>query len=198
MGGVRKDKEERTIALLEKCFDCFCENGLEDTGMKKLAAACDISGGNFFNTYFRTKDEIVIRATAHCMTKVEDDFMSRAPQSMDEVEQFIREMPYITEREHGKKYRFMYQVYCSPKYREQGEEFFDGATKRYAEYAAKLAPKLGMPQEVITPLIFIFVRACVHYAMFRNEDYLKPQIELILMMIGELKEKYSIQGDNKT
>jgi len=183
--------EERRVELLEKCFDCFCENGLEDTGMKKLSAACGISTGNFFATYFHNKDEIIIESTAYCMEKVEDDFMARVPQDIEGLEAFIREMPYITEQEHGKKYRFMYQVYCSPKYHRYGKEFFNGVTERYARYAAELAPKLGMPEEVVTPLIFIFVRACVHYAMFGNKEYLKPQVDLLLMMIQELKAKYA-------
>ena len=47
-----------------------------------------------------------------------------------------------------------------------GKQFFEGVNQRYAEYAKKLETQLGIPADVLTPLIFIFVRACVHYAMF--------------------------------
>ncbi len=82
---------------------------------------------------------------------------------------------------------FLYpnQVYTHPKYREYGQKFFKGVNERYTEYAKSLEDKLGIPYEIITPLIFIFVRASVHYAMFNDEYYLKSQM-------GVLKESISL------
>ena len=34
---------ERRIAFLETCFEVFCENGLENTGLKMLAEACGVT-----------------------------------------------------------------------------------------------------------------------------------------------------------
>ena len=31
---------ERRVAFLETCFEVFCKNGLENTGLKMLAEAC--------------------------------------------------------------------------------------------------------------------------------------------------------------
>ena len=112
---------ERRTAFLETCFDTFCENGLENTSLKMLADACGVTNGSLLY-YFESKDNLVIEATAHCMAKVEDDFMAQAPTSFADIERFLREMPYLTAKLHGAKYRFMYQVYASPKYREYGKE----------------------------------------------------------------------------
>ena len=43
-----------------------------------LAEACGVTNGALLY-YFGSKDNIIIEATAHCMAKVEDDFMARAP-----------------------------------------------------------------------------------------------------------------------
>ena len=137
-----------------------------------------MSAGNIFH-YFATKDEIIIKSTAHCMAKVEDDFMANAPESAADIRRFLKEVPYWTAEKHGAKYRFMYQVYTSPRYRRYGAEFFSGVTKRYTEYARSLEPKLGIPWQVIRPLIYMFVRACVHYALFEDEEYLKLQMDAI-------------------
>ena len=134
--------KERSIEMLEICFDTFCEHGLENTGMEKLSKACGISNATLVY-YFGSKDNIIIEATAHCMAKVEQDFMAKAPQTPADIERFLREMPYLTAKLHGAKYRFMYQVYSGPKYREYGKEFFKGANRRYRKYAEQLAPKLG-------------------------------------------------------
>ncbi len=170
--------KKRATELMEICFDTFCKYGLEGTGMKKLSAACGITNAALVY-YFGTKDELVIEATAHCMAKVEDDFMSRAPRSFDDIERFLSEMPYITAKLHGAKYRFMYQVYSSPKYREYGKEFFREVNVRYEEYANQLADKLGIPADLVQGMTYIFVRACVHYAMFEDETYLNAQLNAI-------------------
>ena len=186
---------ERRIAFLETCFDVFCENGLESTSLKMLADACGVTNGNLLY-YFGSKDNIVIESTAHCMAKVEDDFMARAPKDFADIERFLREMPYLTAKLHGAKYRFMYQVYASPKYRGFGREFFKGVNVRYRKYAELLSGKLGMPTDFIQGMIYIFVRACVHYALFEDEEYLKLQLEAIRTSLRLFMKERKLKEEN--
>lgn len=176
--GESKRSLERKNELLEICFDTFCAYGLENTGMKKLADACGITNGALIY-YFGSKDNLIVESTAYCMAKVENDFMDRAPKDFADIERFLKEMPYITAKLHGKKYRFMYQVYASPKYREYGKNFFKGVNVRYHDYARLLSTKLGMSTDYIQGMIYIFVRACVHYALFEDEEYLDLQLNAI-------------------
>ena len=104
---------------------------------------------------------------------------SDAPKSVPDIERFLREMPYLTARMHGAKYRFMYQVYASPKFREHGIEFFKGVNQRYRKYAEMLSGKLGMPVDYIQGMTYTLVRACVHYALFEDEEYLNLQLNAI-------------------
>ena len=169
---------ERKKEFLEKCFDVCCRNGLENTTLLMLSQACGVTNATLLY-YFETKDNIIIEATAYCMAKVEDEFMERAPEDYGDIERFLNEMPYITAKLHGEKYRFMYQVYASPKYHEHGIEFFQGVNVRYRRYAEMLSEKLGMPADIVQGMIYIFVRASVHYAMFGDEEYLKLQLNVI-------------------
>ncbi len=146
--------------------------------MQILSQACGVTNAALVY-YFGSKDNIIIEATAHGMEKVEDDFMAKAPDSFADIERFLREMPYITAKLHGPKYRFMYQVYASPKYREYGHEFFKGVNIRYQKYAQLLSQKLNMPANYIQGMTYIFVRACVHYALFDDEEYLQLQLDAI-------------------
>ena len=57
-------------------------------------------------------------------------------------------------------------------------------------HAKLLEPKNGIPYTTITPLIFIFVRACVHYAMFEDEYYLKAQMEVLKQGVALFVDKY--------
>ena len=39
---------EKKIEIMEKCFECYAENGLTGTGIKALAKACDCTTGNLY------------------------------------------------------------------------------------------------------------------------------------------------------
>ena len=119
--------------------------------------------------------------------------MKKAPADPKDVVRFIEEVPYWTAKKHGKKYRLMYQVYTLPQYMEYGKKFFEGVNERYTAYAKQLEPKLGIPYTTITPLIFVFVRACVHYAMFEDEYYLRSQMEVLKQGVALFADKYRSQ-----
>lgn len=170
--------DKKKIEILEKCFECYAEQGFGNVGIKGLGQYCGFSSANLYS-YFKDLDELVIQATEHCMSKVEDEFMAKAPTKLGDLEKFIDEIPYWTAKHHGKKYRLMYQIYTNPKYIESGKNFFEGVNNRYTEYAKFLEPKLGIDNKTIVSFIFILVRACVHFAMFEDEYYLKAQIQTI-------------------
>ena len=100
------------------------------------------------------------------MAKAKDHIIAKAPTSFEDIERFLNEMSYLTAKLHGKKYRFMYQV-------------FKGVNVHYKEYANELSNKLGMPADYIQGMTYIFVRACVHYALFEDEEYLNLQLNAI-------------------
>ena len=200
---MRPDQHEaRKLELLETCFDVCCQHGLENTSLLMLSKACGLTNATLLH-YFASKDAIIIQATAHCMAKVEDDFMARAPRSFSDIERFLREMPAVTAQLHGAKYRFMYQVYASPKFREQGKDFFRGVNVRYHQYAVELSGKLGLPAAYVQGMIYIFVRACVHYALFEDEEYLQLQLNAIRASLtaylaqGSREKEVEKHGENR-
>ena len=189
---VRNEEQyrHRKQELMEKSFECFAENGLCGVGIRALAQHCDCNVAVFYN-YFTDLDDLIVQSTEYCMSKVEDDFMAKAPADVEDLWRFIDEIPYWTAEKHGKKYRLMYQVYTHPKYREYGKKFFAGVDERYTEDAKSLEGKLGIPYEKLTPLIFILVRACVHYALFEDEFYLKSQMETLKETLELFVRKYN-------
>ncbi|MGN1328440.1 MAG: TetR/AcrR family transcriptional regulator [Eubacterium sp.] len=180
----------KKVSIMEKCFDGLTELGLHGTGLRSLGRHCGYNPSMIY-TYFEDLDDLIIQSTEHCMSKVEDEFMAKAPTDIEDLWRFIDEIPYWTAKNHGKKYRLMYQVYTHPKYREYGQKFFQGVDERYTEYAKSLEPKLGIPHEKLTPLIFILVRACVHYALFEDEFYMKSQIAVLKETLELFVMKYN-------
>ena len=107
------------IEIMEKCYNSFAQLGLHGTGMREMAKYCGYNTSKIY-TYFKDLDDLIIQSTEYCMSKVEDEFMAKAPTDVEDLWRFIDEIPYWTAEKHGKKYRLMYQVYTHPKYREYG------------------------------------------------------------------------------
>lgn len=182
--------QQRKIELMEQCYTCMAEMGLSDVGIRALGKYCGCNTAVFYS-YFQDMDDLIVQSTAYCMSKVEDDFMAKAPTDPADIERFLNEIPYWTAREHGAKYRLMYQVYTHPRYISHGKAFFEGVNRRYTEYAKQLESKIGLPSEITTPLIFMIVRASVHYAMFEDEYYLNAQMSLIRQGVHSFLSKYA-------
>lgn len=182
--------EEKKTEIMVKCFDCFTENGFYGTGIRTLGKYCGINHAVFY-TYFKDLDDLIVQSTEYCMSNVENDFITKAPANIEDLWRFIDEIPYWTAKKHGKKYRLMYQVYTHPKYLEYGKKFFEGVGERYTEYAKLLEGRLGIPYRKITSMIFILIRACVHYALFEDEFYLKSQIDVLKESIELFIMKYN-------
>lgn len=191
MAVYSKEKwDGKKVVLMENIFEGFSELGLHGTGLRALTDVCDFAPSMIY-TYFDDLDDILVQATEHCMSRVEDEFMQIAPKDFKDLDRFLEEVPHWTAEKHGKKYRLMYQVYTHPKYREHGKKFFDGVNKRYSDYAGEVAEKIGLPLEVVRPMIFTFVRACVHFALFEDEFYLNEQIKFIKDGVKFYSEKYN-------
>ena len=198
---MRPQNEEarraKQIEIMENSFACYAENGLSSVGIKAIANACDCSVATLY-LYFDNLDDLIVKSTEHCMSKVEDEFMAKAPTDVEDLWRFMDEIPYWKAKKHGKKYRLMYQIYTHPKYREYGQKFFKGVDERYTEYAKSLEDKLGIPYEKLTPLIFILIRACVHYALFEDEFYMKSQIETLKETLELFAMKYNPKARSGT
>lgn len=181
-------REEKKKEIMMKCFECYCDNGAARYGNKGTWKILRHDLGKSVR-YFDNVDDLITQSTEYCMAKVEDDFMELAPKNPEDILRFIEEIPYWTAQKHGKKYRLMYQVYMHPKYIEHGKKFVEGVSRRYTEYAQRLSPILGIPEDILRGFIFLFVRASVHYALFEDKYYLESEMKALkLSVFAVLKE----------
>lgn len=122
MKTTEQQHNERKREIMEKCFECYAENGLTGTGIKALADACGCTKANLYS-YFKNLDELIIESTAYCMEKVEDDFMEMAPTDPEDVVRFVKEVPYWTAKSMEKISADVSDLYSSEVYRARQEVF---------------------------------------------------------------------------
>ena len=88
-------RRAKKIEIMEKCFDYYAESGLTAVGVKAIANACGCNVASLYQ-YFENLGDLIIQSTEHCMSKVEDDFMAKAPTDVEDLWPFIDEIPYWT------------------------------------------------------------------------------------------------------
>ena len=51
----KKAREARKVEIMEKCFACYCDNGLNGVGIKAIAKACDINSATLYQYFDNLK-----------------------------------------------------------------------------------------------------------------------------------------------
>ena len=140
--------------------------------------------------YFDNLDDIIIQSTEYCMSKVEDEFMAKAPPMWRTYGGLLTRSP--TGRQ---KTRQEIQTYVSglhsPEIQRVWQEILCGCRWTIYRIRKEFRAKAGDPSRKITPLIFILIRACVHYALFEDEFYMKSQIESLKETLELFITKYN-------
>lgn len=190
-------KKQKKIEIMEKSFARYCETGLRDTGIKDLAEACGMTAPNFYS-YFDSLDQLIIEATEHCMIKIENEIMVSAPKSKEDIFPFIDKMFDLKRDFHPAEYRFMYQVFTTPRFHEFGKTFRVRQFERYRSYAEMLEPSLGVSWYMILQWILSLEQAINQFALFENATmFIMQKIHLQNMARSMLKVKLEdLLGDN--
>lgn len=171
---------------MEKSFAQYCETGLRDTGIKDLAKACGMTAPNFYS-YFDNLDQLIIEATEHCMIKIENEILEKAPRTKEEITPFIEKIIVPSRDFHSKEYRFMYQVFTSPRFLDYGKAFRNRQFERYRRYSEDLEKVLDISWYLILHWILNLEQAIVQYALFENSTmYILQKISLEKMAISML------------
>lgn len=189
---TEEQHRERKIEIMKKCFDCLSENGLAETSVRKLAKAAGISAGNIY-TYFDSVDDLIIETTNYCAQLIDDDFLKILPNNFENLKEELLNVDYSKLKRNSKKYRFVMNVYISPKYHDSCLKLFKRTDERYDNYTKSVESKIGLPHEVVQPLFFTYANACLYYTLFEDSEHFMKEIEFIAETTEMMREKYKQQ-----
>ena len=54
-------RRHKQIKMMEKCFDCYAENGLAAVGVKAIADACGCNVASLYQ-YFDNLDDLIVKS----------------------------------------------------------------------------------------------------------------------------------------
>lgn len=181
---------------LESCFNALVENGLENTSIQLLSKYCGFKTNQALYHYFGSKEQIVTESVDYCLKEIETAFMRKAPANRNDVKRYLDTFPKWAAEKYSDSFRLAFQVYTSPKYRQEGFDYFREVPKRYDMYAHEVASNLKIDFEVIQPLLYNYITVILHYVLFLDDMYLKVEIDFLYQTLLDIFEMHKIPENN--
>ena len=61
-------RRHKQIEIMEKCYDCYAENGFSSVGIKAIADACGCNVASLYQ-YFDNLDDLIVNAMVFSITQ---------------------------------------------------------------------------------------------------------------------------------
>lgn len=179
-----EQREQKKQELLEKCFELFVEQGLENTSLNELVAYCNVHKSTMYS-YFGSKDEIVIECAKMHMLELDEMFSNvfkNPPKTLKEVLQ--RGFEKIAEEK--SKLRFIYQVISSPLCGEQAQKELSSIYMKYVDYSGPIAKMYNVDEAEFRTFFILFLSTMHDYCMWGNEFLAREKLVYIYNKVAEL------------
>ncbi len=177
-------KEQKKQKMLEKCFELFVQQGLENTSLNALAAYCDTYKAAFY-TYFKDKDDVVLQVAKMYMKSLDDRIQN-------EVESFHPTLSATLKRGFemlsGEKnnLRYVYQVISSPKYGAESRAELSAIYNKYLGYSEMLALAYKVDHEKFRPYYLLYIATIHDYCLWENQELVKEKLGFIYDRVDNL------------
>ncbi len=171
---IVKDIEKE---FLEPSFKYLVNNGLENTSVRDLCKAMNISYGSIYY-WFEGKDDIYISVVKYGITKVVGRIFDFVFEKMKTPDVFFNE--FLDEIDQYKQeLRLVFQFAASPEYgnaiRVKAEDFKEG----YGENIVQLAKIIDSTPEKVAPIIYTLISVVVDYVIWEDREASEMQMKFL-------------------
>lgn len=174
-------KEQKKNQLLDKCFELFVKQGLENTSINELANYCKTYKSALY-IYFDSKDEIVVECAVRYMNTLDKKI---AALSFDETPNlktlFVKAFEMLSNEK--SMMRYIYQVISSPKYGEKCRDKLLPIYGKYMNYSRELSDIYHVPHDMLRPYYLLFVATIHDFCLWENSELVSEKLNYIYQKI---------------
>lgn len=168
--------------FFEPSFNFLVENGFENTSIRDLCKAMNLSPGSVYY-WFEDKDDIYINVVRYGTGKIADKLFEFAFEKMQNPKMFFE--TFLDEVDKYKKeFRLIFQVTASPHYGDQVRGKAEGFKFIYERYILRLAGILGCSHEEITPIIYTVISILSDYVLWEDYEVSKMQMDYLYKIVN--------------
>lgn len=178
-------KEQKKEEMLEKCFELFVKQGLENTSINELAQYCNTHKATFYN-YLNSKEDIVIESAKLYMRKLDRMFFDVFKNPERTLKQALQHGFEIIAGEKS-KFKYIYQVIASPNYGERSRYELTKIYMNYMDYSKELAQIYNVRHEVFRPYFLLYIATIHDFCLWENEDMVNEKLNFIYSEIDGIE-----------
>lgn len=170
-------KCDKKSYIIEKSYECFVKNGIENTTTRDICAAAKVNANTLYY-YFTSKNDILIECVNYGFLKLEDalfDALKEFDKSSFEI------FPTLTTivLDYAPQMRFLHQAVSSPSYEEYREEQFKKVNAFYDRFGRELAKRFECPPELIKDSISEIMTLLSYYSLWGSREMAAIQFNRI-------------------
>jgi AcrR family transcriptional regulator len=172
-------KSDKQDFIIEKCYDCFVKNGIENTTIRDFCAAAKANANTIYY-YFESKNEILIECVNYGFRQLENALF-------DALREFDKSSFDIFPRllniglDFAPQMRFLHQAVSSPAYEEHREDQFKKVNAFYDKLGRELAKLFECPYEIIKDNIYEIMTLMSYFTLWGSRDMAAIQFNRIFM-----------------
>lgn len=165
--------------LIEKCYECFVKNGIENTSTRDFCAAANANANTLYY-YFESKNHIFIECVNYGYRQLEGllfDALKEFDKSSFDI------FPRLTKigLDYAPQMRFLHQAVSSPAYEEYREDQFKKINAFYDRLGKELAERFECPFEIIKDYIYEIMTLLSYYSLWGSRDMAAIQFNRIFI-----------------
>lgn len=174
------DKSE----LSEKIFPYLVKRGLENITIRELCKGTGIVQGTLYY-WFNDKTAIVCEATEWGLKQVTDQIFEYVFASLNDLRSFFSNCLDEVSK-YKKELRFIYQLAASPVYGEKIRADGKDLNFIYDKYTRRLSVMLNCNEQILKPLVYLFISAVLDYVIWDEKEKSQIQLEFIYSTLPEM------------
>lgn len=175
---------DRKKEVINVCLDHFIEKGLSETSTRSLSAALKLQNAGLYY-YFSSKDEAVILCSEEAALRLENALLLPALKDLSNPDLMMNRLQSRAD-EMAPTMRFLASVCASKRYKDSIKPVLDGLSKRYGQYAERIAKILNCEAKEILPYVYMAITSLTNYMIFKEDEIVYPQIQIIKSKLTEL------------
>lgn len=177
-GDVRKNE------ILQKCFDCLVNMGLERVTTRELCAATGLNPSSLYY-WFTGKDDVILSSITFGLNGIIDNLFTDAYKNLNSIDALLTEVPQKV-MSYKKHLRLVYQALVSPQYGDRLRDAQEALPIAYNSFTKVLANRLGCEYKRLKPLVQLAISATTNYILWEDGTKLESQFSEIFEKIKSL------------
>lgn len=175
---------DRKKEVINVCLDHFIEKGLSETSTRSLSGALKLQNAGLYY-YFSSKDEAVVLCAEEAALRLENALISPAIKDLLNPDLMVKRLQSRAD-EMDPTMRFLASVCSSKRYKDSVKPVLNRLSKRYEQYAERIAKILNCEAKGILPYVYMAITALTNYMIFKEDEIVYPQIQIIKSKLTEL------------